>query len=344
MTSSLTKPVLSAGRRRHRLGALACVAAALAAAPLAAAPFAGAAAAAQAAVRPAAAGSLPVWSGYISSADGVRLWVDSVGGGAPGAKVVVLVHGGPGLSLTYLRIFDLLASPARQIVSYDQRGSGRSTAPADGDFGIGAQVSDLDAVRAWTGARQITVIGHSWGGYLAAAYTALHPSSVAALGLIDALPPDVNAAVTGEELLGGRISQLQGQGFIPDPLPPVTGNSCLADDEALTPAYLASPQEPVSPLVVWGSSCTESTATAATDAYVSDSAGFPALVAALGQWQGDALVMQGAEDPFGLGWSSTSVAELSSAQTQLVIVPGAGHFPWIEQPGLVLQAVAQFIG
>ncbi len=287
---------------------------------------------------------MPISSGYINSTDGVRLWANSVGGGAPNAKVIVLVHGGPGLSLTYLRIFDLLASPTRQIVSYDQRGSGLSTAPADGDYGVEAQVSDLDAVRTWTGAQQITVIGHSWGGYLAAAYTALHPSNVAALALIDALPPDLNAAGTGEELLGERISQLQSEGLIPNPLPSVVDNSCLAFDEALTPAYLASPQEPVNPAVVWGSSCTESTSTAATQAFVNDSGGFPALVTALGQWHGNALVMQGAEDPFGLGWSSTSVAELTSAQTQLVIVPGAGHFPWIEHPGIVLQTVAQFIG
>lgn len=337
MTNSVTKPAPSAGPRRHRLRALASIAAVLAVALLAPAG-------AQAAARPAAADSSPIWSGYINSTDGVRLWATSVGGGAPDAKVVVLVHGGPGLSLTYLRIFDLLASPTRQIVSYDQRGSGRSTAPADGDFGVEAQVSDLDAVRAWTGAQQITVVGHSWGGYLAAAYTALHPSSVAALALIDALPPDLGAAATGEGLLGERINQLQGEGLIPNPLPPVVDNSCLAFDEALTPAYLASPQEPVNPSLVWGSSCTQSTASSATQAFVNDQGEFPALVGALGQWPGNALVMQGAQDPFGLGWSSTSVAELKSAQTQLVIVPGAGHFPWIEHPGLVLQTLAQFIG
>jgi hypothetical protein len=33
----------------------------------------------------------------------------------PGAKVIVLVHGGPGLSLTYLKIFNRPASPAEQI-------------------------------------------------------------------------------------------------------------------------------------------------------------------------------------------------------------------------------------
>ena len=333
----LLKSAPPARHRRHRLRALACITAVLAVALLTPAG-------ALAAVRPAAAGTAPAWSGYINSTDGVRLWVTSVGGGAPDAKVIVLVHGGPGLSHTYLDIFDLLASPTRQIVSYDQRGSGQSTAPADGDYGVDAQVSDLDAVRAWTGAQQITIIGHSWGGYVAAAYTALHPSNVGSLALIDALPPDLNAAAEGDELLETRISQLQGEDLIPNPLPPVENNSCLADDEALTPAYLASPREPVDPSLVWGSSCTESTAESATDAYIDDSSEFPALVADLGQWKGNALVMQGADDPFGLEWSSTSVAELQSAQVQLDIVPGAGHFPWIEHPVLVLHTLSQFIG
>src|SRR4029077_7589481 len=97
MTNTVPKPAPSTRRRSHRLRALTCIAAALAVVPLASAG-------AHAAVRPAAADSLPVWSGYINSADGVRLWANSVGGGAPNAKVIVLVHGGPGLSLTYLRI------------------------------------------------------------------------------------------------------------------------------------------------------------------------------------------------------------------------------------------------
>jgi pimeloyl-ACP methyl ester carboxylesterase len=237
----MTSSALSSKAKR-RLRAIACITAVLAVASLAPATALAAVRSPAAAVP--AAHPLQTWSGYINSTDGVRLWVNSVGGGAANAEVIVLVYGGPGLSSSYLQIFDLLASPTRQIVSYDQRGSGRSTAPADGNYGIEAQVSDLDAVRTWTGAQQITVIGHSWGGYPAAAYTALHPSNVAALALLDALPPDFNAVVTGEELLGARISQLQGEGLIPNPLPPVQNNSCLADDEALTPAYLATHGSP----------------------------------------------------------------------------------------------------
>ena len=122
----------------------------------------------------------------------------------------------------------------------------------------------------------------------------------------------------------------------------IQGNSCLALDEALTPAYLANPREQVNRAQVWGGSCTYSTDVATFDAFDRNQAQLPGLAAALGQWHGRALVMQGAEDPFGLQWSGISVAELGSATVQKIIVAGAGHFPWVEQPGLVLGAISQF--
>lgn len=286
-------------------------------------------------------GSLRSWSGYIPSTDGVRLWVHSVGGG-PGAKVLVLVHGGPGLSLTYLSIFDRLASPTRQIVSYDQRGAGRSTRPANGQYGIAAQVGDLEAVRHWTGAQQIDILGHSWGGIPAAAYTALHPGHVAALALVDALPLSWAAFVAGEKRIGARITGLQQEELIPNPLPPIRHDSCLALDRALTPAYLANPREHVNRSALWGSSCTESTSNLTFEAFDKDRGQLPGLAASLGRWRGQALVMQGAKDPFGLQWLHTSVAELRSATTRSAPVPGAGHFPWVERPGLVLRTVGRF--
>jgi len=285
---------------------------------------------------------LPSWSGYIRSIDGVRLWVHSVGGGAAGARVIVLVHGGPGLSLGYLSIFDSLAGPARQIVSYDQRGAGLSTQPANGHYGLAAQTSDLEAVRHWTGAQQITILGHSWGGIPAAVYTATHPGHVAALALLDAIPLNWSVAVAGFNRRNAIVTRLQRVGLIPNPLPPVRHNSCLALVKAITPAYLANPRLPVNRSAVWGSSCTQSTAVRTGNAFFRDRGELPGLAAALGKWRGHALVMEGAKDPFGLAWLRTSLAELRSAPTQSVVVSFAGHFPWIERTGLVLRTVRLF--
>ena len=326
---------------RKKLSAVGCITAVLTAAL--STPASSLAAARPPAAASPASHQLQTWSGYIQSTDGVRLWVQSVGGGAPGAKVIVLVHGGPALSLTYLNIFDLLASPTRQIVSYDQRGSGLSSSPAGNDYGLAAQLSDLGAVRRWTGAQRLTIVGHSWGGYLAAAYTALHPSRVAALALLDALPLNWAVFNAGGARFEKRISALQSEGLIPNPLPPPVNNSCLAEYKALTPAYLANPRLPVNRSAVWGSSCTESTQLSDDAAFSAERGELPGLAAAVGRWHGRALVLQGAEDPFGLQWSRTSVAELRSAPTHRVVVPGAGHFPWIEQTGLVLQTLRLFI-
>jgi pimeloyl-ACP methyl ester carboxylesterase len=135
---------------------------------------------------------------------------------------------------------------------------------------------------------------------------------------------------------------LQGEGLIPNPLPPIRHDSCLARVKALTPAYLANPRLPVNRPAVWGPSCTASTAVSTFNAFFRDRGRLPALAAALGRWHGRALVMEGAKDPFGLRWLRTSVAELRSAPTQRVVVSFAGHFPWIERTALVLQTVRLF--
>jgi pimeloyl-ACP methyl ester carboxylesterase len=220
--------------------------------------------------------------------------VHSVGGGAVGARVNVLVHGGPGLSLGYLSIFASLASPARQIVSYDQRSAGLSTRPVNGHYGLAAQISDLAAVRRWTGAQQITILGHSWGGIPAAVYTATHPDHVAALALLDAIPLNWSVAIAGFNRRNAIVTRLQRVGLIPNPLPPIRHNSCLALVKALTPAYLANPRLPVNRSAVWGSSCTQSTAVRTGNAFSRDRGELPGLASALGRWHGRALVLEGA--------------------------------------------------
>jgi proline iminopeptidase len=113
--------------------------------------------------------------------------------GLPAAQTpVIAVNGGPGLSHVYMIQNDVWTRLAkgRQIVFYDQRGTGKSkrlTAGAPQD--IKAQVADLEAVRAHFGYPKVDLVGDSFGGFLAMAYAVEHPERVDKLVLSDSAPP-----------------------------------------------------------------------------------------------------------------------------------------------------------
>lgn len=105
---------------------------------------------------------------------------------------LVLLSGGPGFNSDYFwfgRAFHDLARD-RWVVTYDQRGTGRSApvGPAD-TVTIADYVADLDALRAALGVERIDLLGHSWGGYLAQAYAATHRDRIAHLILVGSAAP-----------------------------------------------------------------------------------------------------------------------------------------------------------
>ncbi len=150
---------------------------------------------------------------------GYRLYWRSVG--APGARGTVLtVHGGPGMSHDYLRSFDDLARAGYHVVYYDQLGCGRSArARESSEYSIDRDVEDLDRVREGLGLGRVHLLGSSYGGLLAIAYTLAHPEGVRTLisasGLADVplavremqrlkreLPPSVRETLEHHEARG----------------------------------------------------------------------------------------------------------------------------------------------
>ncbi len=116
---------------------------------------------------------------------GVDLFARWVGDTGPG---VVVLHGGPGASMDYLRPqFDLLAN-GRTLLFYDQRGGGRSEAPREAPLDWRAHVADLEAVLAGLDPRPTCVAGFSWGGLLAVLHALEHPGAVALLALVAPAP------------------------------------------------------------------------------------------------------------------------------------------------------------
>ncbi|MBA4070246.1 MAG: hypothetical protein C0497_00150 [Gemmatimonas sp.] len=98
--------------------------------------------------------------------------------------MMVMIHGGAGVSHDYLRPeWDLLADSMR-IVYYDQRGCGRSERQLP--YSWRAHLDDLG--RVVTAARErrekVVLAGSSWGTRLAILYAAEHPEQVSAVVLV----------------------------------------------------------------------------------------------------------------------------------------------------------------
>jgi proline iminopeptidase len=113
--------------------------------------------------------------------------------GNPTAEIpVIAVNGGPGLSHKYMIQNDVWSRLAqrRQVVFYDQRGTGKSKLVQTGaPQTIDAAVGDLEAVRAHFGFEKVDLVGDSFGGFLAMAYASAHPERVHKLVLSDSAPP-----------------------------------------------------------------------------------------------------------------------------------------------------------
>lgn len=148
---------------------------------------------------------------------GGRVWTGIYGGGDE--TPLLVLHGGPGTPSYYLSALARLGDD-RPIVLFDQLGCGRSERPDDVSlWSVDRAVAEVDAVRWQLGLTDIYVLGHSWGGYLALAYTRAHAGrqramvlssplvSVAewmedAAELVSRLPPHRREMISKFEALG----------------------------------------------------------------------------------------------------------------------------------------------
>ena len=114
--------------------------------------------------------------------NGVRHWYRVAGEASANAPPVVFLHGGPGQGSAH---FDALVGPylepSLRMVYFDQRGSGHSDRPPNGEYAIVTFVEDIEALRQALGVPRIALVGHSFGGLLALEYAARYPEHVSHL-------------------------------------------------------------------------------------------------------------------------------------------------------------------
>ena len=108
----------------------------------------------------------PLHEGFID-ANGVMLYYMDIGRGAP----LVIVHGGPGASHDYFLPYLLPLARHNRLILIDERGSGRSGKLENPKgYTVENMVEDVEAVRQSLVLGKISLLGHSYGGVLAQAY------------------------------------------------------------------------------------------------------------------------------------------------------------------------------
>ncbi|MEV6106694.1 alpha/beta hydrolase [Streptomyces sp. NPDC051940] len=271
--------------------------------------------------------------------DGIRLAYDVRGEGLP----LVCVPGGPLQSPGYLGGLGGLDRRRRLVLAH-LRGTGRSAAPADpASYRCDRLVDDVEALRGHLGLERMDLLGHSGGTNLAVLYAARHPHRVRSLVLVTPSPFAVGLAPSDE--LRREVARLRaGEPWFPQ---------AYAALEALqagrvTPQALAD----LAPLRHgrWDGAARAVHAAEATErndegAAVYGSAGAfdpPATRTALAALTAPALLLAGEVD---VNSPPPTVAEHAALLpgARLVVQPGAGHFPWLDDAEAFTAAVADFL-
>jgi len=252
---------------------------------------------------------------------------------------ILLLHGGPGLSFEYLDELAAELGAGFRVAAYQQRGLEPST--LQGPFTIARAIDDaivvLDALQ-WDRA---LVVGHSWGGQLALRLVAGHPDRLLGALAVDPVGVIGDGGMAGFEAeMTARTPQadrrrarelddraMAGQG---------TPEEALESLRIMWPSYFGDPENipPMPPmrLSVEAYAGVIGELTADTDRLAAAVAASPVPFG----------VLAGAASPIPWGQAARATAELSP-RAFLKVVPGAGHFPWFEQPGCVRAALARLI-
>lgn len=126
----------------------------------------------------------PMQEGFID-AHGVLIYYMEVGRGAP----LMIVHGGPGASHDYFLPYLLPLARHNKLVFIDERGSGKSEKLEDPKgYTVENMVEDVEDVRKGLGLGRISLLGHSYGGVLAQAYALKYQKNLNHLVLASTFP------------------------------------------------------------------------------------------------------------------------------------------------------------
>jgi proline iminopeptidase len=279
----------------------------------------------------------------LTTGDGRMLAYQRVGSG----PILVCHPGGPGLPGAELADLGGLDDSLELLIP-EPRGTGGSTRPADAAaYDFEHYVADLEELRVHLGQERIDLLGFSHGGMVAMAYAAAHPDRVGRLLLVATLAHR-DEGLDAEMERG--LAEREGEPWYPDARAALDEEEAaeFEDDEALAtnlarqwPLYFGHYGEREA-------------------AFVQTLAGLVPNADALRRFNSDVwpsfdlrprlarigaptLVLAGDRDFVAPPAAARAISE-SIADAELVVVPGAGHFIFVEAPDAFRAAVLSFLG
>jgi len=274
-----------------------------------------------------------------ASYDGTQIGVRTLGAG----RVLVCLPGGPGRTCEYLGDLGGLAS-SRQLVMPDTRGTGTSADAADpGTYRCDRLVADVEALHAHLGFERIDLAGHSAGANVAVLYAAAHPDRIDHLIL---LTPGLRALgiTPTDEQEQAAMERRASEPCYPDALAAVRQAEAGDQSQQVRDRYL--------PFLYgrWDEAARahaklgfgERARAVQEHFYAGDPFDPPATAAALTRLDAPVLV-------YGGGLDLISADALAQAATmfpnaEVTVQPGAGHYPWLDDPASFSAAVNAFLG
>ena len=276
-----------------------------------------------------------------ASHDGTRLAYTETGTGPR----LVCLPGGPGRASAYLEDLGGLGA-SRTLVLLDTRATGHSEVPADpSTLRFDRLADDVEALREHLEEDRLDLLGHSAGCLVAQAYAAAHPDRVRSLVLVT--PSDRLQGGSRSDVADIRASRSD------EPWYPEAAEA----QEALAyagPAQQQSLVRATRPFFYgrWDERTQAHAATADTQSSRRAEMGFgagveqvdvPGMLARLAALEVPVLVVGGDRDAL-TGVASVHAVAATFPAAQEVVLPRAGHFPWVDEPEAFRAAVASFLG
>ncbi len=269
--------------------------------------------------------------------NGTRLWFDVDGPALvpDGDRMrqrptVVLVHGGPGgYDHSYFKPDFVRLTDVAQVVYLDLRDHGRSANHGADTWSFETCADDVAAFCDALGVERPIVVGHSMGGMVAAVYAIRYPDQPGGVMLLGTwVRFDLDRLTEGfRRVAGDDIARLARREFADDP---------VTEDEwaGVFAAYGPNVPSPEALARRRRNTDLDSLDVLETIDLIAD---LPRIVA-------PTLVLVGELDSVAPVEASQEIAAgLAPGVGRLEVIPGAGHFPWLDQPAAFWKVVTGFV-